>query len=33
MAYDTKVWRCGKYELALDRPRIMGILNVTPDSF
>ena len=33
MAYDTKVWRCGKHELALDRPRIMGILNVTPDSF
>ena len=33
MAYDNKVWRCGKYELALDRPRIMGVLNVTPDSF
>lgn len=24
---------CGTYRLALDRPRIMGILNVTPDSF
>lgn len=26
-------WRCGKHELSLMRPRIMGILNVTPDSF
>lgn len=25
--------RCGKFELALDRPLIMGIVNVTPDSF
>ncbi len=33
MAYDTKTWRCGAYELTFDRPRIMGILNVTPDSF
>ena len=33
MAHDTKVWRCGKYELKFDRPRIMGVLNVTPDSF
>ena len=32
MAYDTKVWRCGKYTLTFDRPRIMGVLNVTPDS-
>jgi dihydropteroate synthase len=24
---------CGKYRLALDRPLIMGVLNVTPDSF
>ncbi len=30
---DSKVWRCGKYELKFDRPRIMGVLNVTPDSF
>lgn len=28
-----RVWRCGGLELALDRPLIMGILNVTPDSF
>lgn len=26
-------WRCGTHELSLMRPRIMGILNVTPDSF
>ena len=27
MARDSKVWRCGKYELKFDRPRIMGVLN------
>ena len=27
------VWHCGRFELALDRPLVMGILNVTPDSF
>ena len=27
------VWRCGDYELALDHPLVMGVLNVTPDSF
>lgn len=32
MARDSKVWRYGKFELKFDRPRIMGILNVTPDS-
>ncbi len=26
-------WRCGSHEISLARPRIMGILNVTPDSF
>ncbi len=26
-------WRCGDFELSLARPRIMGVLNVTPDSF
>jgi len=25
--------RCGKYELSLDRAMIMGIVNLTPDSF
>ena len=24
---------CGRYRLSLDRPLVMGILNVTPDSF
>ncbi|HEY3317895.1 MAG TPA: dihydropteroate synthase [Coriobacteriia bacterium] len=28
-----RVWQCGRFELALDRPLVMGILNVTPDSF
>ena len=27
------VWRCGKHEISLARPRVMGVLNVTPDSF
>ncbi|MCI1665730.1 MAG: dihydropteroate synthase [Atopobiaceae bacterium] len=30
---DYAIWRCGKHEISLARPRIMGILNVTPDSF
>jgi dihydropteroate synthase len=25
--------RCGRFDLPLDRPLIMGVLNVTPDSF
>lgn len=25
--------RCGKFELTLDRPLLMGIVNLTPDSF
>ena len=29
----TSFWRCGSLELSLDRPLVMGILNVTPDSF
>ncbi len=33
-AHREKVWQLGNGRyLALDRPRIMGILNVTPDSF
>jgi len=28
-----RVWRCGRYELSLEAPLVMGILNVTPDSF
>ena len=30
---NTALWRCGSHELSLSRPRIMGVLNVTPDSF
>jgi len=33
MLREDSVWRCGKHEISLVRPRIMGILNVTPDSF
>ena len=29
----SSVWRCGRFELSLARPLVMGILNVTPDSF
>lgn len=29
----SDVWCAGRYRITLDRPRIMGILNVTPDSF
>ena len=25
--------RCGKFTLSLERPLIMGIVNLTPDSF
>jgi dihydropteroate synthase len=28
-----RVWRCGGFELSLERPLLMGIVNVTPDSF
>src|SRR5476651_780136 len=28
-----RVLRCGAYALSLSRPLIMGIVNVTPDSF
>lgn len=27
------LWLCGRFELALERPLVMGIVNVTPDSF
>ncbi|WP_034410260.1 dihydropteroate synthase [Derxia gummosa] len=26
-------WRCGRFNLSLERPLVMGIVNVTPDSF
>jgi dihydropteroate synthase len=25
--------RCGRFELSLERPLVMGVINVTPDSF
>lgn len=28
-----EVWSAGRFELRLDRPLVMGIVNVTPDSF
>ncbi len=30
---DLLTWQCGPFALTLDEPVIMGILNVTPDSF
>lgn len=30
---DYATWTCAGHEISLTRPRIMGILNVTPDSF
>ena len=27
------IWQCARFELDLSRPHVMGILNVTPDSF
>jgi dihydropteroate synthase len=29
----TSILHCGRFRLNLDRPLIMGIVNVTPDSF
>jgi dihydropteroate synthase len=28
-----RVWRCGSHVMTLDAPLVMGVLNVTPDSF
>ena len=33
MPLPNKILKCGKFELDLSIPHIMGILNVTPDSF
>ena len=33
MAAHSKVLLCGRYRLSLDRPLVMGVLNITPDSF
>jgi dihydropteroate synthase len=32
-AEPVRSWRCGRYRLSLDRMHLMGVLNVTPDSF
>jgi dihydropteroate synthase len=29
----SRIWRCGRFELSLETPLVMGILNVTSDSF
>lgn len=29
----TRYWQCGRFRIALDQPKIMGIVNMTPDSF
>ena len=29
----SRIWRCGRFDLSLATPIVMGILNVTPDSF
>jgi dihydropteroate synthase len=33
MNENPRIWRCGAYTLSLDEPLVMGVLNVTPDSF
>jgi dihydropteroate synthase len=33
MAAYSEVLLCGRYRLSLDRPLVMGVLNITPDSF
>jgi dihydropteroate synthase len=32
-AMSARTLRCGRFTLDLSRPRVMGVLNVTPDSF
>jgi len=32
-ALSMRFWHCGEYRIDLARPRIMGVVNVTPDSF
>src|ERR1700712_1391451 len=29
----ARIWRAGRFEIDLERPRVMGIVNITPDSF
>lgn len=28
-----KTWRCGRFEFGFERPLLMGVVNITPDSF
>lgn len=30
---DTRIWQAGRFQIDLSRPKIMGIVNLTPDSF
>ena len=30
---ETPILHCGRHLLDLSRPRVMGVLNITPDSF
>lgn len=30
---DNRIWQCANHAISLARPRIVGVLNVTPDSF
>lgn len=29
----ARTWHCGRFDLSLETPLVMGVLNVTPDSF
>ena len=29
----TRIWQAGRFEIGLNKPKIMGIVNLTPDSF
>lgn len=29
----TRIWQAGRFEIGLDKPKIMGIVNLTPNSF
>lgn len=29
----TRIWQAGRFEIGFDKPKIMGIVNLTPDSF
>ena len=33
IASEQLFWQCGRFQLSLQQPKIMGIVNLTPDSF